>query len=116
DNHLLTKVVFPEGNGQLFQYSQGRVTASIQSTSSGLSTTDISTMRSGSHHLVTEYHYQAATNWTLVDKITDPAGNDWLLGRDSLGNVTSYTTPQYPSNAYSLTYDSNSRLVSVTDP
>lgn len=48
--------------------------------------------------------------------IKDPAGNQWLLGRDSVGNVTSYTTPQHSSDPYALAYDSRSRLITIDDP
>jgi len=113
---LLTKSVAPEGNGMLYQYSGGLLTASIKSTASGLSATSIATMRSGSDHLVTEYVYQTTSDWKLLTKVIDPNGRDFEITRDGNGNVTSQKSPETGASGYSITYDSLSRPITVTDP
>ena len=110
---LLTKLTFPEGNGVRYEYTQGRLTTMARCTAAGLTGT---ISRTSNDYLVSSYTYQSATNWTMVTKVTDPLGSEWAMGRDSLGNVTSYATPEHHDSPWTLTYDSMSRLVTSLDP
>jgi YD repeat-containing protein len=112
---LLTKIEFPEGNGLRYVYSNGRLTTVARSTATGLTGT---ITRTDDNYLVTSYTYQSATNWTLVTKVTDPKGNDWLLERNGDGNITKYKTHErnVDADAWVLTYDTKSRPITLTDP
>jgi YD repeat-containing protein len=104
---LPSSITYPEGNGVQMRYDATRhLTASIRCNASGIGSSDTpGNMRSSSNFLVTEYTYTTGTNWDLVTNIKDPMGNDWALSRNSLGNVTSYTTPQHPNDPYVISYD-----------
>lgn len=109
---LMTKVVFPEGNGIKYVFDEGRLTTSARSTASAIN----SAIARNTSHLVTEYVYDERSAWTLLKQIKDGENNTWEILRDSLGNVTEYKTPEHAADPWLLYYDTSSRLVSLTDP
>lgn len=115
---LLTKSTLPEGNGSLYQYYDGQLVATAKASASGLASPpgNLSAQASNSDYKVTSYSYRSTDRWRLLTKIKDPLGNDWQLDRDTIGNVTSYKTPEHAANPWTLGYDSRSRLSSATDP
>ena len=113
---LLERITFPEGNGRIYKYDEGRLTADIDSNATGINETSITTMRAGSNHLVTEYFYDEQTTWTMVDRVKLPTGDEWTLTRNSQGDITEYASPEYPLHPTQLVYDSVGRLLTMTDP
>ncbi|HLG62351.1 MAG TPA: RHS repeat-associated core domain-containing protein [Ktedonosporobacter sp.] len=89
----------PQGNKLSYTYNgNGDLTQVRDSTDGGTGST-------------TQYNYNA--NGTIAS-MTDPGGNITTYSYDSAGNLIK-TTPPSPMGATTLTYDTLSRLTSVTD-
>ena len=91
DSTLVTKVIFPEGNGIRYVYDQGRLTTMARCTSSGLSRDDLPLgLELPGNELRLRFERRTG-RWSRRDR---SGGNTWTLGRDALAT----SPPTRPRN------------------